>query len=617
MRKMNRNAYANKRPVTRSVSQKPSLALDLWRFKLLWAGVAMFFGILVLRAFYVQIIDHKFLQQKADAMILRNETLKATRGVISDRNGVPLAISTPIVNLWIDPKEYLEAQADQKDILEQLKKEPHNRSLKRQLSRNNFSLDDLADAVGLDRAFVKNLVQSKPRSRFVELKREVPPAVAKVVLDRHFQSVYGENDYKRYYPQAQSIAQIIGITNRNGAGVEGLEMAWNKQLAGQDGLMRVMRDRRGNRIKDVEMVQAEKPGENVSLSIDSRLQYIMYRELTAAGIANNARSATAVAMDVKTGEILAMASWPSYNPNDPDGLNNKDAMRNRAAVDMFEPGSTMKPMTISAALETGKVSPSTVISTSPGSMVLGNHVIHDTHNYGALDLRGIIVKSSNVGAAKVSMLLPPQTVPTFFKKMGFGTRSAVHFPGESPGMIPPAKEWTQARVGTMAYGYGENATVLQLAQAYSTIADGGVHHPVSLLKLDQPPKGEQLLDSKIANEVLSMMEGVTAPGGTATEAEIPGYRVAGKTGTAHKLRADGKGYSATEYRALFVGIAPVSNPRIAMAVVVENPIGQYYGGLVSAPIFARVMQESLRLLNVPLDKALTTVKASPSESVDR
>lgn len=617
MKKANRSPYGSKRPAVRSVSQKPSLALDLWRFKLLWAGVAVFFSILVLRAFYVQIIDHKFLQQKADAMILRNETLKATRGVISDRYGVPLAISTPMVNLWMDAKEYHESQIDQQDILNKLKLEPNNRGLKRQLLKTNFDLDELADAIGEDRNKIRQLVTSKSHSRYVLLKRQIPPAMAKVILERRFQSVYPESDFKRYYPQAQSTAQIIGITNRNGSGVEGLEMAWNKQLGGQDGQMRVMRDRRGNRIKDVEMIQEEKPGANINLSIDSRLQYIMYRELTAAGIANNARSATAVALDVKTGEILAMASWPSFNPNDPNGLKNKDAMRNRAAIDMFEPGSTVKPLTMAAVLETGKVQPSTVISTAPGSMLLGNHIIHDTHNYGALDLRGIIVKSSNVGAAKVSMMVPPATVPSFFRKMGFGTRSAVHFPGESTGIIPPEKEWTQARVGTMAYGYGLNATVLQLAQAYATLANGGVHHAISLTKLDQPPKGERLLDAKIAAEVLHMMEGVTEPGGTATQAAIPGYRVAGKTGTAHKLRADGRGYSQTEYRALFVGIAPVSNPRIAMAVVVENPIGQYYGGLVAAPIFAKIMQESLRLLNVPLDKPLNAPLGKPSMDVDR
>jgi cell division protein FtsI (penicillin-binding protein 3) len=607
MKKNNRSDFQQKKSASRPVSKKPSLALDLWRFKLLWSAVALFFVILVARAFYVQVIDHQFLQQKADAMILRTDTLRATRGVISDRNGVPLAISTPMVNLWVDVKEYVEAKAEQQETLAKLKADPNNKGLKRQLLKTNFDLDDLANAIGEDPTQLKALIASKPRSRYVVIKRQVPPATAKVILSRKFQSVYPESDFKRYYPQAQANAQIIGITNRNGTGVEGLEMSWNKSLAGEDGKMRVMRDRRGNRIKDVEMIKPEKSGQDVSLSIDSRLQYIMYRELTAAGIANNARSATAVALDVKTGEILAMASWPSFNPNDPNGLKNKDAMRNRAAIDMFEPGSTMKPLTIAAALETGQYQPSSIVNTGPGSMRVGNHTIRDTHNYGALDLRGIIVKSSNVGVAKIALSLPYSTMPTFFKRLGFGSRSAVRFPGESGGLILPSKYWNVSEVATMSYGYGINATVIQLAQAYATLANGGVHHPVSLKKLDTVPAGERLIDEKIAHAVLHMMEGVTQPGGTAKQAAIPGYRVAGKTGTAHKLRADGRGYSQNEYRALFVGVAPVSNPRIAMAVVVENPIGQYYGGLVAAPIFAKIMQESLRLLNVPLDQSFEPV----------
>jgi cell division protein FtsI (penicillin-binding protein 3) len=597
-----------KRANSRSVTQKPSLAVDLWRFKILWISVACFFAILVTRAFYVQVLDHKFLQQKADAMILRTDTLKATRGVISDRNGVPLAISTPMVNLWIDPKEYFEAMAEHKEIEQKLKDNPTSARLKRQLARTNFDLDALADAISEDREKVHELVYRKKTSRYVILKRQLPPPAAKVVLSRKFQSVYPESDFKRYYPQAQPNAQIIGITNRNGRGVEGLEMAWNKALTGEDGKMRVMRDRRGNRIKDVEMVKPETPGENVSLSLDSRLQYILYRELTAAGIAQNARSATAVAVDVKTGEILAMTSWPSFNPNDPNGLTNKDAMRNRAAIDMFEPGSTMKPISMMAALESGKWQINNVVNTNPGSMMIGNHRISDTHNYGVLDMRGIIVKSSNVGIAKIALSLPYSTMPTFFKRLGYSQRTAIRFPGEAAGLILPSKLWNVSEVATMSYGYSLNATALQVAQAYATIANKGVFHPLSLKKLDKVPPGEQLIDPKITQEVLSMMEGVVEPGGTATRAQVPGYRVAGKTGTARKL-VNGR-YSTTEYRALFAGIAPVSNPRIAMVVVVENPVTKY-GGLAAAPVFSKVMQETLRLLNVPLDKPLDLPPATP------
>ena len=601
MKKPNLSNLQKKRSKTRSVSPKPSLAVDLWRFKILWVAVCIFFVVLIARAFYVQVLNHQFLQDKADAMILRTDTLKATRGVISDRNGVPLAISTPMVNLWIDPKEYFEALSEHQEAAKKLQQDPTNTRLKRQLAKTNFDLDALADAIGEDRQKINDEVNRKKKSRYVVLKRQVPPPTAKVILSRKFQSVYPENDFKRYYPQAQPNAQIIGLTNRKGRGVEGLEMSWNKALSGEDGKKQVMRDRRGNRIKDVELIKAETPGKDIQLSVDSRLQYIMYRELTAAGIANNARSATGVAVDVKTGEILAMTSWPSYNPNDPLGLTNKDAMRNRAAIDMFEPGSTMKPVSMMAALETGKWQVNSTVNTNPGSMMIGNHRISDTHNYGLLDLRGIIVKSSNVGIAKIALSLPYSTMPTFFKRLGYGQRTAVHFPGESSGLILPSKLWNISEVATMSYGYSLNATAMQVAQAYTVIANHGKFHPLSLKKLDKVPVGEQLVDAKIADEVLAMMEGVVEPGGTATRAQVPGYRVAGKTGTARKL-VNGR-YSTSEYRALFAGIAPVSDPRIVMVIVVENPVTKY-GGLAAAPAFSKIMQESLRLLNVPLDKAL-------------
>ena len=601
MKKPNLANLQKKRSKTRSVSPKPSLAVDLWRFKILWVAVCIFFVVLIARAFYVQVLNHQFLQDKADAMILRTDTLKATRGVISDRHGVPLAISTPMVNLWIDPKEYYEALSEHQEAAKKLQLDPTNTRLKRQLAKTNFDLEALADAIGEDRQKIKDEIARKKTSRYVVLKRQVPPPTAKVILSRKFQSVYPENDFKRYYPQAQPNAQIIGLTNRNGRGVEGLEMAWNKALSGEDGKKQVMRDRRGNRIKDVELIKAETPGKDIALSVDSRLQYIMYRELTAAGIANNARSATGVAVDVKTGEILAMTSWPSYNPNDPLGLSNKDAMRNRAAIDMFEPGSTMKPVSMLAALETGKWQVNSTVNTNPGSMMIGNHRISDTHNYGLLDMRGIIVKSSNVGIAKIALSLPYSTMPTFFKRLGYGQRTAVHFPGESSGLILPSKLWNISEVATMSYGYSLNATAMQVAQAYTVIANHGKFHPLSLKKLEKAPAGEQLVDAKIADDVLSMMEGVVEPGGTATRAQVPGYRVAGKTGTARKL-VNGR-YSTSEYRALFAGIAPVSDPRIVMVIVVENPVTKY-GGLAAAPAFSKIMQESLRLLNVPLDKPL-------------
>lgn len=591
-----------------SVTQKSSLNVDMWRFYLMWGTVLLVFVALVCRAFYVQIINHDFLQNKANANILRTEKLKAMRGVIYDRHGVPLAISTPIMKVVIDPRDYFEAKELYDDTMAELAKDPNNRKLKRQLPNKNLNLDELADAVGMDRQELHQKMHERPRSRYLVLQKEVPPQQAELILKRNFQGVYTEKNYKRYYPQPQPNAQIIGLTNSEGTGIEGLEMQLNSRLAGVDGEQQIIRDKRGNRVKDPEVIKEVEHGENITLSIDSRLQYIMYRELTSAGVANNARSATAIAVDVKTGEILAMTSWPSYNPNDKKGLENKDAMRNRGAVDSFEPGSTMKPFTVAMALESGKYSANTVVNLGGGSMRVGNHTIRDTHNYGNLTLAGIIQKSSNVGVAKIALSLPYPTLPTFYKRLGFGQRSAVKFPGESAGLILPPSKWNVSEVATMSYGYGLNATVLQLVDAYAMIANQGKKLPLSLYKLEGEVQGEQILDPKIAEQVLLMMEAVTLPGGTARQANIPGYRVAGKTGTAHKLRADRKGYSQNEYRALFAGIAPVSDPRLAMFVVVENPTGQYYGGLVAAPVFARVMQESLRLMNVPLDKPLDTAQ---------
>jgi cell division protein FtsI (penicillin-binding protein 3) len=591
-----------------SVTDKNTLSVDMSRFYLMWSEVLLCFLALVGRAFYVQVINKDFLQNKANANILRTEKVKAMRGVIYDRHGVPLAISTPVMKVVIDPRDYFETKKQFDKITAELAKDPNNRKLKRQLPDKNLNLDELADAVGIDRAELKKKMNEKPRSRYLVLQKEIPPQQAELIAKREFQAVYTEKNYKRYYPQPQPNAQIIGLTNSEGIGIEGLEMQMNTALSGHDGAQQVVRDKKGNRFKDPEVIKEVEAGENITLSIDSRLQYIMYRELTAAGVANNARSATAIAVDIKTGEILAMTSWPSYNPNDKKSLGNKDAMRNRGAVDSFEPGSTMKPLTVAMALESGKYTTNSVVNTSPGSMRIGNHTIRDTHNYGALTLGGIIQKSSNVGVAKLALSLPYATLPTFYKRVGMGQRSAVKFPGESGGLILPPSKWNVSEVGTMAYGYGLNATVLQIADAYAMLANKGVKVPLSLYKLEQPPKGEQIVDAKIADQVLLMMETATLPGGTATRATIPGYRVAGKTGTAHKLRADRKGYSTSEYRALFAGVAPVSDPRLAMIVVVENPQGSYYGGTVSAPVFARVMQESLRLMNVPLDKPLDTPK---------
>jgi len=599
---------SNNRPS--SVSIRSIVERDGWRFRVLWLITLIIFASIIGRAFLLQIVQRKFLQQKADAMVLSVDTIPAHRGMLLDRFGTPLAVSTPLITLWMDPKEYLQTQADKADTEAKLRSEPNNRSLKIKLPKTNFDLGALALAVGIDPNTLAAQIHDHPRSRYLLLRRQVRPEDADAIMALKFQSVYKQVDSQRYYPQAQPNAQLLGITNRAGRGIEGLEARFDDRLAGHDGKMRVMHDKQGNRIKDIDLIEAERPGEDLTLSIDARMQYIMYRELAAGGIANNARSATAIAMDPETGEVLAMASWPSYNPNDPDGLNNKEVMRNRAVIDSFEPGSTMKPFTISAALESGKYQPFSLVNTSPGSLTVGGHTIHDHGNNGVLDLKGIIIKSSNVGAAKIALSLPSDTLPLFYKRVGFGQKTTLGFPGESRGLILPQKLWNPAEVATMSYGYGINVSLIQLIQGYSTIAAGGVQHPPTLEKITGTAPGKRIFDGKIANSVITMMEGVTAPGGTAIQAAIPGYRVAGKTGTAHKLRPDGRGYSQTEYRGLFVGMAPASHPRLVIAVVVENPVGQYYGGLVAAPVFAKIMSESLRLMNVPMDKPLEPSKTA-------
>ncbi|MBF7682206.1 penicillin-binding protein PBP3 [Acinetobacter sp. B5B] len=592
----------NQNKVTPSVTPKVA-TLSQGRFYFIWLIVVACFALLIGRAFYVQVINKDFLQDKANAVIQRDQTVEPMRGVISDRNDVPLAISSPIMKIIMDTADYYE----NKKIYDQMTApavDGKKHKAKQKLPDKDFNLDELADAVGMSRAELKQRMQAHPKSRYLVLKTEVPPPEADAIMARNFQGLYTEKSYKRYYPQPQPNAQIIGLTNNDSKGVEGLEMKLNKELAGTSGLQTTIRDKFGNRVRDPEIIRPVENGENFTLSIDSRIQYVMYRELTAAGVANNARSATAIAVDVKTGEILAMTSWPSYNPNDKNDLNNKDAMRNRGAIDMFEPGSTMKPFTMAAALESGKYTSTSIIDTHPGSMRIGSHTIRDTHDHGVLTLAGIIIKSSNVGSAKIALSLPQTTLPNAFRRFGFGAKSAVRFPGESAGLILPQKYLNVSEIGTMAYGYGLNATVLQLAQGYAMLANHGKEMPLSLYRLEQPPEGKQVLSAKIADQIVGMLEQVTQPGGTATQAQIPGYRVGGKTGTAHKLNPDRKGYSTSEYRALFAGIAPISNPRVAMIVVVENPQGAYYGGVVAAPVFTRIMQETLRLLNVPLDKPL-------------
>jgi cell division protein FtsI (penicillin-binding protein 3) len=433
---------------------------------------------------------------------------------------------------------------------------------------------------------------------FVYLKKPVAPQAAARVAALKIDGIHDENEYWRYYPGGEVMSQIVGFTGDRDIGQEGIELAQQSWLGGRPGSRRVIINRRGEIVEDVASIRAPQEGRDLALSVDSRLQYLAFRELKAAVEANRARAGALVMLDAKTGEVLALANWPAFNPNNRQRTA-RDHMRNRALIDTFEPGSTLKPFTIAAALDAGRVSPQTIIDTAPGTLTIGGATIHDAHREGALTVEQVIQKSSNVGAAKIALSLPPETMWQMLSGAGFGAQPRTGFPGEVSGRLRAAKTWRPIEQATMAYGHGISVNLVQLARAYTIFADDGELKPVSLLKVDAPVAGRPVITPKTALAVRHMLEMVVQPGGTAPKAQIPGYRVAGKTGTAHKL--DGRVYG-DKYVSSFVGFAPVSNPRLIVAVMLDEPgAGQYYGGTVAAPVFANVMGAALRLLGVAPD----------------
>lgn len=543
------------------------------RHKVLSGIMLTLFACMGARAAWLHVINKDFLRAQGDARMLRTEPIVAHRGMIKDRNGEPLAVSTPVVSIWVNPKE---AIADKLDVRA------------------------LATALEIDPADLQARLQKNSGREFLYVKRALAPAAADIILGQDYPGVYGMTEYRRFYPEGEVTAHMIGFTDLDDTGKEGMELALDKVLRGVPGERRVVRDLKGNKVKDVALLRPARPGEDVELSFDSRAQYMAYRELAAAVEQQGAKAGVAVAVDVDTGEVLAMVNQPSYNPNNRSKLELPE-LRNRAAIDMFEPGSVMKPFTIAAGLESGKFTTHSMFDTSPGTMQVYNKIVHDTHNHGLLDMTGIITYSSNVGAAKIGLALPPDTLPKFFQRFGFGKTTGSGFPGESPGRLQSPDHWHPVEIATMSYGYGETVTALQLARAYATLGAGGIERPISLLKVNGPVAGTRVLDEKIAQSIMPMMETVVTADGTAIKAAVPGYRVAGKTGTAHKAAAGG--YS-DEYMSVFVGLAPASHPKVALAIVVDSPSnGQYYGGLVAAPVFSKIMAEMLRLMNVEPDKS--------------
>lgn len=548
-----------------------TLRLPRWRSLLLASAFGLAYLGLAGRAFYLQGMHNDFLRQEGDARYSRVIEIPAHRGMITDRNGEPLAISTPVESVWASPAD---------------------------VNASPGQVQRLAQALQMDPQEIEKRISEKNRE-FVYLKRQLPPDVAAHVVELGIAGIYLQREYRRYYPSGEVTAHLIGFTNVDDNGQEGLELAYQNWLAGIPGSRRVIKDRLGHIVEDVESIRAPKPGRNLALSIDRRIQYLAYRGIKQAVEKNRAKAGAIVVLDARTGEVLAMASLPSYNPNN-RATATPARIRNRVVTDVFEPGSTMKPFTIAAALESGLYTPETMLQTAPGYLTIGAATIHDDHPHGMLSVAQVIQVSSNVGAAKMALSLPPQALWTMFHQAGFGEPTDSGFPGEVGGRLRSYRSWRPIEQATMAYGLGVSVNLLQLARAYTLFADDGKLKPVSLLKLDSPPAGKQIIPPAIARAVRRMLELVVEPGGTAPLARVVGYRVAGKTGTAHKL--EGGAYAPDRYVSSFVGMAPASNPRLIIAVMIDEPrAGEYYGGTVAAPVFSQVMAGALRVLDVPPD----------------
>ncbi len=559
-----------------------ALRLPTWRSRLLLAALLLWFIALVVRALYLQGLNNDFLRQKGESRYSRVIAISATRGMIADRNNEPIAISTPVESVAASP-------ADMEATPEQMLR--------------------LAKLLDMDAGEVKKKLADSKRE-FVYLKRQLPPEQAAKVVGLGIPGIFLQREYRRYYPAGEVMAHIIGFTNVDDSGQEGIELAFDSTLAGKAGSRRVIKDRLGHIVEDIESIRQPQQGRTLKLSIDTKIQYLAFRELKAAVTAHRAKAGGIVVLDAVSGEVLAMANLPSYNPNNRDKLT-PGRMRNRAITDLFEPGSTLKPFTAAAALEAGTVRPDSVIQTAPGRMTIGKRVIHDAHPQGALTVTQVIQKSSNVGAAKIALALPAETLWKLFSKAGFGELPQSGFPGEASGKLRAYRTWRPIEQATMSYGHGISVSLLQLARAYTIFATNGELKPVTLLKRDVPAEGMPVILPRTAQAVREMLETVVLPGGTAPRAQVAGYRVAGKTGTAHKI--EGRGYAPNKYISAFVGFAPASDPRLVVAVMIDEPSdGQYYGGTVAAPVFSQVMAGALRLLAVPPDAPVNNVVLPPN-----
>ncbi|MBF8636248.1 penicillin-binding protein 2 [Pseudomonas fulva] len=562
-------------------------ALYPWRFRVVVGLLALMVGAICWRIIDLQVVDRDFLKGQGDARSLRHIPIPAHRGLITDRNGEPLAVSTPVTTLWANPKEM-------------------------QASRDRWP--QLAAALGQNPQQLTQRLTQQANKEFIYLVRGLTPEQGQHVLDLKVPGVYGLEEFRRFYPAGDVTAHMVGFTDLDDHGREGVELAYDEWLAGVPGKRQVIKDRRGRLIKDIQVTKNAKAGKTLALSIDLRLQYLATRELRNAIAEQDAKAGSLVIMDVKTGEVLAMVNQPTYNPNNRRSMF-PAAMRNRAIIDVFEPGSTVKPISMSAALESGRWKPTDKVEVYPGSLQIGRYTIKDVSRSEGpiLDLTGILINSSNVGMSKIAFDIGGEAIYRVMSQVGLGQYTGLGFPGERVGNLPNHREWRKAETATLSYGYGVSVTALQLVHAYAALANDGKMVPLSILKVDKAPEAVQAIPKETAETVQGMLQQVIeAPRGV-FRAQVPFYHVAGKSGTARKATVGSKGYTENAYRSLFAGFGPMSDPRYAIVVVIDEPgKGGYFGGLVSAPVFSKVMSGTLRLMNVPPDNLPPPAPAAPA-----
>ena len=550
----------------------------IWRLCLVSTAAIILLGVVSWKLLDLQVINNEVLQEQGNKRTVRNDVIIAHRGNIMDRNGQALAISTPVQSLWLNPREIIP---------------------------NPEAWNTLAAALAsieINTDVLWNRVQDNAEREFLYIKRRLPPAEVQSILDLKIRGVYSQEEYKRFYPLGEVAVHVVGLTNSDDVGQEGLELAYEDWLQGKPGSKQVLKDRRGGIIREVKINSVAEPGNDLVLSIDSRIQFLAYKALKEEVTRRYAKAGTAVVLNVETGEVLAMVSQPSYNPNNRISLDDNE-MRNRAIVDLLEPGSTVKPFTITAALESGLFDTNSIIDTNPGYIQVDGSTKKDPVNYKEVDLKKIITKSSQVGAIKLGLAMGEAPMLDVLSRVGFGAAIGTGFPGEATGVLPNFSRWSKSDIATLAYGYGFQVTPLQMAQAYMIYANEGIRKPVSLLKTEGPVLGERVVDAKLARQVNSMLETVvsTKLGGTGVRAAIPSYQVAGKTGTAWYYNVGG-GYDEENYNSYFAGFVPAHDPKIVAVVSIHEPKGEEYGGgQVAAPVFAKIAAGAMRILNVPPD----------------